>query len=117
MDRRRAAGGILLFILAGLLFAEALGPYSAVSLEFSASLALVAVISAVGGIFLLQTAAVRGSLDDHGMPATVENPHRPPPVRSPLLPVSTGHGGIAPIGGGVTYPEPEGDEEKRDEPD
>ncbi len=114
MNRKRAAGGILLLILAGILVAEALGPYLATTVFLLLSLGIVAVGLAIGGIFLLRTARIPSPNDLDGLPATVEDPHRPAPIRSLALPVTTGHGGFAPIGGAATYSERESDEDESD---
>ncbi len=124
MKRKRAAGGILLLILAGLLVVEAFGPYNSVwftptwfSLSFSIFVA--AVVSAIGGVFLLQAARTSATEDLSEMAASVADPHHPAPIRAPMMSTPSGGRAYAVTGGGagVYNPEREPDETVGEEPD
>ncbi len=122
MRMRQAVGGIVFLVLAFLLAAQALGPYLALAQSSSTYtlpvfLLAIAAILAAAGMFLLQAARRSGADGLAGMAASLEDPQHPPPVRSPLLPVTSGGNPYAGPGGGVSPDTRQPSERDRDEPD
>ncbi len=119
MKRTRAVGGVLLLVLAVVLLAEAFGPYYAGASDLLLSFLVAAIISGIGGVFLLQAARISTNVDRSAMPATVENPHHPAPIRAPMMSTPSGGRAYAVTGGGagIDNSERKPDEEMPEEPD
>lgn len=86
-----AAGGIFFLVLAGVLVAEALSPYYAVSLDLQVPFVAVAILFAICGVFLLQTARASSRDGLPNLPETVEGSHPSARIRSTVLPNTQRH--------------------------
>ncbi len=119
MRARRAALGIVFLVLAAFVAAEAFGPYLSLaeatsSFALPVSLAAIAITAAGAGIVLLSSAWWSDAEERNALASKVEDPHHPAPIRSPVLPVTSGGNAYAGVAGGVTVPKGEDDERDPD---
>ncbi len=120
MRAARAIAGIVLLILGVLLAVAAAGPYLSLA-EATSSFTLPIVLMAVAfvvagaGVVLLNSSRLTGAEEGGAVASSVEDPHHRPPIRSPVLPVTSGGNAYAGLAGGVTVSEDDEDGHHPDE--